>query len=111
MTDEPFPTKRGYTEITQEAEARALPWPTRFQGEEFHYPRYHAKQYFIPRTRLEDDPAPLGQRSVLWHVGQTRDVGTGNPAAFEPEVLWAGVEYAPENSCGLALPGGGRSGA
>ena len=53
MAYESFSAERFFTEITTEAAARTLPWRSRFQGKEFHGPRYHAEQFYALATRPE----------------------------------------------------------
>jgi transposase-like protein len=53
MSYEPFPAERFFTEITTEAEARALLWRSRFQGKDFDCPQCHSEEFYALRTRPE----------------------------------------------------------
>ena len=104
MAYESFSAECFFTEITTEAEARALLWCSRFQGKEFHCPHCHAKQFYALATRPEVRTCKGCRRQ--WRLR----AGTIFESSKTSLLLWVNARvlsckgnagYLPKNSSGI----------
>ena len=82
MSYEPFPAERFFTEITTEADARALLWRSRFQGKDFACPHCHAEECYVLRTRPEVRTCKGCRRQLRLRAGTIFE------ASKTPLLLW-----------------------
>ena len=82
MPYESFPAERFFTEITTEADARALLWRSRFQGKDFVCPHCHAEECYGIRTRPEVRTCKGCRRQLRLRAGTIFE------ASKTPLLLW-----------------------
>lgn len=82
MSYESFPAERFFTEITTEADARALLWRSRFQGKDFVCPHCHAEECYGIRTRPEVRTCKGCRRQLRLRAGTIFE------ASKTPLLLW-----------------------
>lgn len=82
MLYEPFSAERFFTEITTEAEARALLWRSRFAGKEFYCSGCQGEQFYALATRPEVRPCKSCRRQLRLRAGTIFE------ASKTPLLLW-----------------------